>query len=130
MMLKRMMGVALAVVAMGGAVAPAPAVAQDWLNRESKRRQQKKNEWRNIGIGSAALGLFGLLKGDTTLMFAGTAGALYSANRYEQDRKSQSKTDRARAQMFGRSSFTRDGKRYVRKTVYKNGKKYYRFVRA
>jgi hypothetical protein len=32
--------------------------------------------------------------------------------------------------MFGRRSFTRNGKRYVRKTVWKNGKKYYQFVRA
>ena len=130
MMLKRLTGVALAAIALGGALAPAPAIAEPWLYQESKRRQEKKNEWRNIGIGSAALGLFGLLKGDSTLMFAGTAGALYSAHRYEQDRKSQSKADRARAAMFGRTSFTRDGKRYVRKTVYKNGKKYYRFVRA
>ena len=130
MMLKRLTGVALAAIALGGAVVPAPAIAQDWRDRESHRRQQKKNEWRNIGIGSAALGVLGLLKGDSTLTFAGAAGALYSAHRYEQDRKSQSKTDRARAAMFGRTSFTRDGHRYVRKTVYKNGKKYYRFVRA
>jgi hypothetical protein len=130
MMLKRWTAIALAAIALGGAVAPAQSFAQDWRDLASKHRQGKKNEWRNIGIGSAALGLLGLLKGDSTLMFAGTAGALYSAHRYEQDRKSQSKIDRARATMFGRREFTRDGRRYVRKTVYKNGKKYYRFVRA
>src|SRR3979409_1191711 len=100
----------LASVVMGGALVTAtPASAQNSLSQESAHRQKKKNEWRNIGIGSAGLGLFGLLKHDNTLMFAGAAGALYSANRYEQDRKSQSKTDRARAPYFGRSEFTRDG---------------------
>jgi hypothetical protein len=130
MKLKKMTATLLAMTALGGAVVPTTVLAQDWRDRESHHRQQKKNEWRNIGIGSAAVGLLGLLKGDSTLTFAGAAGALYSANRYEQDRKSQSKTDRARANMFSRRSFTRNGHRYVRKTVWKDGKKYYRFVRA
>ena len=61
--------------------------------------------------------------------FMGLAGALYSAYRYEQDRKSQSKTDRARAAYFHKTYFYRNGHKYVRKTVYKDGQKYYRFVR-
>ena len=52
-------------------------------------RQQTKNTWRNIGYGSAALGLYGLLTHQSTLAVAGAAGAGYSAYRYEQDRKSQ-----------------------------------------
>jgi hypothetical protein len=121
----------IAATMVGGTLAtPLTANAQSSLDRESQRRQKTKNEWRNIGIGSGAVALYGLLKGDKTLMFGGAAGALYSLNRYEQDRKSQSKTDRARAAAFDRASFTRDGKRYVRKTVTKNGKKYYQFVRA
>jgi hypothetical protein len=126
---KSIIATLLAAVALGGAVAPAPVAAQS-LTQQSKRRQEKKNEWRNIGIGSAAISLLGLLKGDSTLTFAGAAGALYSANRYEQDRKSQSKVDRARAAMFQKRSYTRNGVRYVRQTVRKNGKTYYRFVRA
>src|SRR4051794_29308420 len=101
------------------AVAPMTAVAQNTV----KHRQETKNTWRNLAIGSGVVGLLGLLKGDNTLFFAGTAGALYSANRYEQDRKSQSRMQQARYQMFRRSSFTRDGHRYVRKTVWKNGTK-------
>jgi len=125
----------IALFAAGTAMVTAPlatAEAQSLRDLENavKRRQQKKNEWRNIGYGSAAVGLWGLLKGDRTLMFAGAAGALYSAHRYEQDRKSQSKLNRARASYFGRTSFTRNGQRYVRKTVYRNGQKYYQFVRA
>jgi len=108
---------------------PLGAGAQSWRDRTSSHRQQKKNEWRNLAIGAGALGLVGLLKHDSTLTFAGAAGSLYSAYRYEQDRKSQSKTDRARAAYFSRRSFTRNGHKYVRKTVYRKGHKYYQFVR-
>ena len=112
--------------------APMTVQAQSIRDLENlvNRRQQKKNEWRNIAIGAGALGILGLLKKDNTLFFAGTAGALYSLHRYEQDRKSQSKLANARAQYFSKPYFYRDGKRYERRTVYKNGKKYYRFVRA
>jgi len=120
----------LAVVMFGGAIlTPITAGAQRNLEQEYKRRQQKKNEWRNIGIGAGALGLYGLLKKDSTLMWAGVAGGLYSAHRYEQDRKSQSKIARERAALYSRSSVYRNGKRYTRQTVWKNGKKYYRFAR-
>jgi hypothetical protein len=37
---------------------------------------------------------------------------------------------RARAQVFAQPSFVYNGQRYVRKTVYKNGQKYYTFVRG
>src|SRR5262245_50980505 len=90
-------GLFAVVAAAGAMLTPATVVhAQGRLDRASHHRQQKKNEWRNIAIGAGALGLFGFLKHDTTLGLAGTAGALYSANRYEQDRKSQSKIDRRR----------------------------------
>lgn len=55
----------------------------------AQHRQQTKNEWRNIGVGAAALGLYGLLKGDSSLALAGAAGAAYAGTRYEQDRKSE-----------------------------------------
>ena len=115
------------------ALIPAAAHAQSKkssLSQESKRRQQKKNEWRNIGLASAAAGVYGFLKGDNKLGLIGAAGALYSADRYEKDRKSQSKTDRQRAALYGRSSFTRNGQRYVRRTKVKNGKRYYYFAKA
>lgn len=99
-----------------------------YRQRESDRRQQTKNEWRNIGIGSGLVALLGLLTNDSRVTFAGAAGALYSAYRYEQDRKSQNRVDRARADLFAQDHFYRDGRRYDRKTVYKNGQKYYQFV--
>ncbi len=122
--------VTLAASVLGGGVIAAPAGAQGSLEQQSAHRQKTKNQWRNIAIGSGALGLLGLLKHDNTLTFAGAAGAIYSANRYEQDRKSQSKTDRARAAYFSKGYFYKDGHKYVRKTVYRHGQKYYQFVRA
>jgi hypothetical protein len=119
----------LAAIMLGGAVlTPITAGAQTRLDQEYKRRQQKKNEWRNIAIGAGAVGLYGLLKKDNTLMWSGVAGGLYSAWRYEQDRKSQSKIARQRAAAYSRPYIYRNGKRYNRQTVWKNGKKYYRFV--
>ena len=118
----------LAVFVIGSLLAPSVTVAQN--SRESQHRQKTKNDWRNIGIGSGALGLYGLLKHDKTLTFLGVAGSLYSASRYEHDRKSQNKADHARAAYFSKTHIYRDGKQYNRKTVWKNGRKYYRFVRA
>lgn len=99
-------------------------------SQAQKNRQKQKNDWRNLSIGSGVVAILGLLKGDNTITFLGGAGALYSAWRYEQDRKSQNKSNRARAEMFSRGSFTRDGKKYVKKTKWVKGKKYYYFARA
>lgn len=101
-----------------------------WLQREYDNRQKHKNEWRNLAIAAGAISIIGLLNKDSTLTFAGAAGALYSAYRYEQDRKSQNRLNRARAYYFGRGWFERDGRRYERRTVWKGGKKHYRFVRC
>lgn len=109
-------------------LSPAIGAAQS-KKSESDRRQQTKNEWRNIAIGSGALAILGLLKDDSTLTFAGSAGALYSAYRYEQDRKSQNSLNRTRAVYFSKPCFYRNGVRYDRRTVQKNGKKYYQFVK-
>jgi hypothetical protein len=125
MNIKKCIAGAMAAVVLASASLPAlPASAQS-----SRHRQNTKNTWRNVAIGSGAVGLYGLVKGDSTLGILGGAGALYSLNRYEHDRKSQSRADHARAAMYSRKSFTRNGHRYVRKTVHKNGKTYYQFVR-
>ncbi|MDX2065223.1 MAG: hypothetical protein SFX74_05720 [Fimbriimonadaceae bacterium] len=108
----------------------APAQSLGDLNRMIDRRQDKKNEWRNLAYVGGALGAWGLLKGDNTLAFTGAAGALYSAYRYEQDRKSQSRLNRTRAAYFSRSRFDQGGYRYTRRTRWKNGQKYYYFTRA
>src|SRR5438105_1254111 len=92
-----MSGFMAAAVLAGAVATPLPAAAQ------SRHRQNTKNTWRNVAIGSGAVGLYGILKGDPAVALVGGAGALYSLNRYEHDRKSQSRADRARAAYYGRS---------------------------
>ncbi len=124
---------ALAFSVLVGAFALPPAARGQSLGDLDKalsHRQDKKNEWRNIALASGAVAILGLLNKDSTLTFAGTIGALYSANRYEQDRKSQSKLARTRASYFSRESFYRNGVRYDRHTKWKKGKKYYYFQKV
>ena len=122
--------IALALAASLSVGAVSPAFAQAPTRKELERRQQKKNEWRNIAYIAGALGVYGLLKDDKTLFFAGTIGALYAADRYEKDRKSQNKLERLRAEYFSRPYFFRDGTKYIRHTAYKNGKKVYYFSKV
>lgn len=114
------------------AIMPVMASAQSLRDLEKlvNRRDDKKDEWRTIATAAGALAVIGLLTKDGTLTFAGTAGALYGAWRYEEDRKSSDKLKRARAAYFSKGSFTRNGVRYEKRTVYKGGKKYYQFVKA
>jgi hypothetical protein len=122
-------GLIVAAATVSVVAAPATSHAQSLrdLERLSQQRQKTKNDWRNIAFGAGALGVLGLLRNDSTLTFAGATGALYSAYRYEEDRKSQSKSDRARAAYFSRPYFDRDGYRHTRNTRWKNGKKYFYF---
>ena len=100
------------------------------VQSEADRRQDTKNEWRNIAIAAGALSVIGLINNDSTLTFVGAAGALYAAHRYEEDRKSQNKASKARAYYFSKPYFIRDGKRYERRIVWRNGVKYYQFVKC
>jgi hypothetical protein len=84
--------------------------------------QKSKNDWRNLGTGAAAVGAYGLLKGDNTLGAIGLAGAGYSAYRYEQDRKHQSQENSAANRRYHRSSSTNSGSR---KYYYYDGHRYY-----
>ncbi len=78
--MKKVLTHSLAVLAMGVAVmAPSLAGAQNW------HRQEQKDQWKDLAIGSAALGLIGALSHNDTLTGLGAAGALYSAYRYEAD---------------------------------------------
>ena len=111
---------------------PALAPAQD-LKRiltPPKSQQGNKNLWRNLGIGGAAAGVYGLFTGNRTLAALGLGGGAYSAYRYEQDRKSQSKADHQRYELFRRKSFDHNGHHYVRHTGRKNGEKYYYFKKT
>ena len=119
-----MVGLAAAAVVASAVVTGVPSSAQD-----SHHRQQTKNQWRNAAIGSGAVGLYGLLRHNTTMTAVGAAGSLYSLNRYEHDRHSQSHMDHQRAAYYNRSSFSRNGHRYVRRTVRRHGQSYYTYAR-
>jgi len=67
--------------------------------------QSTKNTWRNIGIGSAAVGILGLAHHNTGMAVLGVAGAAYSAHRYEQDRHHQSQ---ARQRRIAREHWRRE----------------------
>lgn len=128
MKLKGLIAGLMALLMVGGFLAaPSTASAQSSYYRH---RQATKNQWRNAAYAGAGLGLLGVLNHDSTLTFLGAAGALYSANRYEQDRRSQSRMDRARAYYFSRGSFYRNGHMYRRHTTYRHGQKYYYFSRS
>jgi hypothetical protein len=86
------------------------------------------NDWRTIADLAGLLAVIGILDHDDTLTFAGTAGALYSLDRYDQDRYSNDRSCRLRAEYFSHPYFYRNGRRYDRETVNRNGEEYYRFV--
>jgi len=56
-------------------------------------RQNTKNQWRNLATVGAAIAGYGLLKHNQAATILGAAGAAYSANRYEKDRRSQSQNN-------------------------------------
>ncbi|MFI5387359.1 MAG: hypothetical protein ACHQ50_14715, partial [Fimbriimonadales bacterium] len=100
------------------------------VNSLYHERQVTKNEWRNLAIAAGLVGVIGLLEHDKTLVFVGSAGALYSLYRYEEDRKSQNRLARARAYYFSRPYFYRNGHRFNRRKVKHHGEWCYQFVRA
>lgn len=57
-------------------------------SRYDRHRDQQQNTWKNVALGSAALGILGAIKGDRNLTILGAAGALYGGYRYEADRES------------------------------------------
>lgn len=128
-MMKTITTALLALAVMG--TTAAPAFAYDLREpQQSQHRRSKQDEWKKIGIASGAAALLGLLTKNGTVTTLGVAGALYSAYRYEEDRKSGNREARARAALYSKRSVNIDGQRYKRKTVMRNGKKYYQFVRA
>jgi len=84
----------LGMVAAVAATAFAPLAA----HADQSSRQSNKNQWRNLAGAGAAVAGYGLLKHNNTATLLGAAGAAYSANRYEQDRHSQSQAQSRRDQ--------------------------------
>ena len=130
-----------AIIGLLGAAIAAPLGARaqtvtHWVDRQldkgkhSQHQQTNKNNWRNLGYAGAGVAGVGLLTHSPLLMGVGVAGGLYSAYRYEQDRKSQSATDRKRYAFFSQKTRTIDGHRYHRVTVTRSGHQYYAYKRG
>jgi len=77
-------------------------------------RQSNKNQWRNLGIAGAAIAGYGLLQHNQTATLLGAAGAAYSANRYEQDRHSQSQNNDWRTRYHRSYDWNYDGNQNTR----------------
>jgi hypothetical protein len=112
---------------------PAPARRHDDRGRDDRRgddRQKTKNEWRNLGLAGGAAGVAGLLTGNRTLAALGLGGGLYSAYRYEEDRKSQNRDAGRRYELFRRPAFDYGGHHYERRTRRVDGRDHYYFQRT
>ena len=84
MNLKSMLRASLAVVAVGSfGFAPSLAQADPYGHR-----QNQKDQWKDLAIGSGILGTIGLLSHNDTLTTIGAAGVVYSAYRYEEEEDS------------------------------------------
>lgn len=119
---------ALLTLLVGVASMPVDAHAQSidrWVHR-----QTEKNNWRNLGIAGAGVAGLGLLTHSPLLVGVGVAGGLYSAYRYEQDRKSQNRMARRRYALFSKRVIWEHGHKYRRVTVMRHGHRYYAFKRV
>ena len=85
-------------------------------------------DWRTIADAAGLLAVIGLLDHDNTLVFVGTFGALYSLDRYDHDRYSDDPECRLRAAYFSHPYFIRNGRRYDRELIDRDGEQFYRFV--
>jgi hypothetical protein len=114
---------------------------QEWQNqrhRDSDRWQQQNRsyryyredhrDWRDIFFSAGFFNLTSLFQSDNRICFDGNAGGLYSISQYDRDCQSSYDQDRARAAFFGQTYFYRDGRRYDRCTVTRNGDRYFQFV--
>ena len=112
-------------------VVPMASVAQTAKQRKAAiaKRVKTKSEWQKAAYAGAGIALLGQLNRDKTASYLGAAGALYSTYRMEEDRKSSNKQKQALAAHYKQDHYVSKGVRYDRKTVRKNGKPYYTFVK-
>jgi hypothetical protein len=80
---------ALLAVVSTTALMPVAAHADNWWQRQQSL-QNNKNTMRNIAIGAAALGVYGLATHNTTAAVIGGVGAAIAGSQYENDRHQQS----------------------------------------
>jgi len=90
----------------------------------------ERSDWNDIAVFCGFVGLMGYLDHDDFLCFAGTSGALYAMWRYDEDIACGDPYRHARACYFSMPFFYRDGVRFERHIVLRDGVRYYQFVRC
>jgi len=113
----------------GAMVMPMTINAQSKSQKEIARRQKTKGDWQKAAYAGGALAILGQFNKDKTASYLGAGVGLYSLYRMQEDTKSQNRTRRDRAAFFSREHYTKNGVRYDRRLVKKNGQKYYTYVR-
>lgn len=86
------------------------------------------DDWRDILFIGGIID-FGILLSDATVCFDGDYGAYYPVWELDIDLYGSNPELRARAELFDRPFFYRNGYRYTRRTVIHDGERCYQFVR-
>ena len=113
----------------GAMVMPMTVIAQSKSSKEIAKRQKTKGDWQKAAYAGGALAILGQFNKDKTASYIGAGVGLYSLYRMQEDTKSQNRTRRNRAVFYSREHYTKNGVRYDRKLVKKNGHSYYTFVK-
>lgn len=106
-----------------------------WNNDQDSRNNHRfvrgdRDDWQDILYIGGFFDDLNFLSNDDTICFSGYDGALYPVWQYDNDCRSSDRAARARAELFGRTFFYRDGHRFERKLVTQHGERYYQFVRT
>jgi len=79
----------VATLALTGTMVAVPvssfAQGRDWGYSYQQHRQGQQNQWRNLAIGAAAVGVLGMITHNDALSVLGLGGAAYSGYRLSQD---------------------------------------------
>jgi hypothetical protein len=76
----------------GGSLAPIAAQAGTVCNN-GQQLQSQRNDWRNAEIGSAIVGVYGLISHRGGIAAAGALGTIISANQFDRDSRLQNDRD-------------------------------------
>jgi hypothetical protein len=97
-----------------------------YYDQEYKFPAQIPNEFSSI---ASRFGGIATLEDDPTIVFTGDTGEPYPFSEYNTDRVKPEKKLKLKCAFFGRAYFWRDGARYDRKTMFKDGEQCFQFVK-
>ena len=107
---------------------------QSWFGRGDRDHyryfRSDHDDWRDIFFGGGIDIDLNLMFNDDYVYFDGSYGDLYPVYEYDEDCDSSNLELRARAELFSHPFFYRDGHRFERRTISRNGERYYQFFRV